>query len=213
MVNIKKARIKEYQKQYRLNNKENSKQYLLDNKEKISEQKKEYYLDNKEKISEYQKQYRLDNKENSKQYCLDNKENSKQYCLDNKDKISEQKKEYYLKNKENIRIRDKKRRYVNIEYRLTLNLRRRVLLALQGKSKSKRTLELLGCTVKYLIEHLEKQFQPGMNWQERHLFHIDHIRPCSSFDLTDPKQQSECFNYTNLQPLWAIDNMVKGDKW
>ena len=202
MVNIKKARIKEYQKQYRLNNKENSKQYLLDNKEKISEQKKEYYLDNKEKISEYQKQYRLDNKENSKQYCLDNK-----------DKISEQKKEYYLKNKENIRIRDKKRRYVNIEYRLTLNLRRRVLLALQGKSKSKRTLELLGCTVKYLIEHLEKQFQPGMNWQERHLFHIDHIRPCSSFDLTDPKQQSECFNYTNLQPLWAIDNMVKGAKW
>ena len=202
MVNIKKARIKEYQKQYRLNNKENSKQYLLDNKEKISEQKKEYYLDNKEKISEYQKQYRLDNKENSKQYCLDNK-----------DKISEQKKEYYLKNKENIRIRDKKRRYVNIEYRLTLNLRRRVLLALQGKSKSKRTLELLGCTVKYLIEHLEKQFQPGMNWQERHLFHIDHIRPCSSFALTDPKQQSECFNYTNLQPLWAIDNMVKGAKW
>jgi len=100
-----------------------------------------------------------------------------------------------------------------LAFALTDNLRTRLKQALNGKNKSKSTLKLLGCTVKYLIQHLEKQFQPGMNWENRHLFHIDHIRPCSSFDLTDPKQQSECFNYKNLQPLWAQDNMVKGAKW
>jgi len=169
------------------------------------------------KKKEYFKEYSLKNKEYFKQYLLDNKEKiseqKKEYYLDNKEKILENSKEWYSNNKEKIRIKAKKRRYVDIEYRLTLNLRRRLNQALNGKSKSKRTLELLGCTVKYLIEHLEKQFQPGMTWENRHLFHIDHIRPCSSFDLTDPKQQSECFNYTNLQPLWAIDNMVKGAKW
>ena len=152
-----------------------------------------------------------------KEWSLKNKEkhnkNSKEWYSNNKEKHKKNSKEWRLNNKENIRIKAKKRRYVNIEYRLTLNLRRRVLLALQGKSKSKRTLELLGCTVKYLIQHLEKQFQHGMTWENRHLFHIDHIRPCASFDLTDPKQQSECFNYKNLQPLWAYQNLSKGAKY
>ena len=43
--------------------------------------------------------------------------------------------------------------------------------------------------------------------------HIDHIRPCASFDLTDPVEQRKCFHFSNLQPLWAYDNHVKGDKW
>jgi len=100
-----------------------------------------------------------------------------------------------------------------LAFALTDTLRARLRQALNGTNKSKSTLKLLGCTVEYLIKHLEKQFKPGMTWENRHLFHIDHIRPCSSFDLTNPKQQSECFNYTNLQPLWAIDNIVKGAKW
>ncbi len=52
-----------------------------------------------------------------------------------------------------------------------------------------------------------------MNWDNRRTWHIDHIRPCASFDLTDPEQQKVCFNFRNLQPLFAIDNLKKGAKF
>lgn len=93
----------------------------------------------------------------------------------------------------------------------------RIRQALRKKCglKSKRTMELIGCTVEYLRQHLEQQFQPGMSWDNWSIsgWHIDHIRPCASFDLTDPIQQAQCFHYTNLQPLWAKDNMIKKDHW
>ena len=210
MVNIKKAKKKEYLKQYYLDNKENlkqyDKQYYLDNREKISGQKKEYYLDNKEKILESSKEYHLNNRGK----ILKQK---KEYYLDNREKLLGRQKQYNLENKPKRNAYVSNKRKTDLAFALTDNLRTRLKQALNGKNKSKSTLKLLGCTVKYLIQHLEKQFQPGMNWENRHLFHIDHIRPCSSFDLTDPKQQSECFNYKNLQPLWAQDNMVKGAKW
>ena len=60
--------------------------------------------------------------------------------------------------------------------------------------------------------HLEAQFKPGMTWDNYGLkgWHVDHIRPCASFDLRDPEQQRRCFHYTNLQPLWAEENLKKG---
>lgn len=70
--------------------------------------------------------------------------------------------------------------------------------------------ELLGCTYEQLLEHLSSQFADGMNWDNYGEWHIDHIRPCASFDLLDPEQQRQCFHYTNLQPLWATDNLRKG---
>lgn len=80
--------------------------------------------------------------------------------------------------------------------------------------KSGHTSELIGCSVAQLKNYLESLFQPGMTWSNygRNGWHIDHIRPCASFDLTDEKQQKQCFHYTNLQPLWAIDNLKKGSK-
>lgn len=70
--------------------------------------------------------------------------------------------------------------------------------------------ELLGCTYEQLLAHLESQFSDGMNWENYGEWHIDHIRPCASFDLLDPEEQRKCFHYTNLQPLWALDNLLKG---
>ena len=77
------------------------------------------------------------------------------------------------------------------------------------------TIDLLGCSVEELRIHLEAQFVEGMNWENYGLYgwHIDHIRPCSSFDLTDAEQQRICFHYTNMQPLWAKDNLKKSDKF
>jgi hypothetical protein len=74
------------------------------------------------------------------------------------------------------------------------------------------SLELVGCPTDVLIAHLESKFKPGMNWGNHGLkgWHIDHIKPVSSFDLTDMEQAKECFHYTNLQPLWATENLKKG---
>ncbi len=72
------------------------------------------------------------------------------------------------------------------------------------------TMQLVGCTREELVAHIEAQFLPGMTWENRSEWHVDHIRPCASFDMLDPEQQRACFHYTNLQPLWAADNLRKG---
>jgi hypothetical protein len=95
-------------------------------------------------------------------------------------------------------------------YAAVRRLRRRLAKALKGSPKAASTLTLIGCSRSELRAHLESRFAPGMSWENRHLWHIDHIRPCASFDLTDPDQQAQCFHYLNLQPLWALDNIRKG---
>jgi hypothetical protein len=72
---------------------------------------------------------------------------------------------------------------------------------------------MIGCSVDACRKHIEQQFLTGMDWDNYGTWHIDHIRPCASFDLTDPEQQKQCFHYTNLQPLWAAENLAKSDKW
>lgn len=108
----------------------------------------------------------------------------------------------------------------DIDHQLRRMLRSRLRNALDGKKKATNTLKLLGCTVEYFREHLEKQFLPGMTWTNRGqwrinnepVWHVDHIKPCVAFDLTKPEQQQECFHYSNLQPLWGVDNLRKGVK-
>jgi hypothetical protein len=99
------------------------------------------------------------------------------------------------------------------------NMRRRVNKAIRDKyagfvRKGGRTTELIGCSIVDLMTHLEKQFMRGMSWENYGYrgWHIDHIRPCAKFDLTDPEQQKACFHFTNLRPLWAADNHAKHAK-
>lgn len=98
------------------------------------------------------------------------------------------------------------------QYLLRKVLRSRVSNQLNrlGGIKAGSAVRDLGCTVEELMVHLEKQFQPGMTWENRGEWHIDHIKPLASFDLTDEVQFKEACNYTNLQPLWAKDNLSKG---
>jgi hypothetical protein len=97
-----------------------------------------------------------------------------------------------------------------IACRLRNRLRKALLKA--GAVKSQKTMELLGCSCEFLKEHIESKFKDGMSWENRSSFHIDHIRPVSSFDLTDPEQQKIAFHWTNLQPLYPIENIRKSDK-
>jgi hypothetical protein len=125
-------------------------------------------------------------------------------------------KKYYLKNKKHLNkqalLKHNAKYHLDYNFRITRLLRSRVLDALKGKSKSKKTKELIGISIKGLIKYLESKFKPGMSWEKKGLIHIDHIIPCASFDLTDPRQQAKCFHYTNLQPLWAYENLCKNDK-
>lgn len=92
--------------------------------------------------------------------------------------------------------------------------RLRSYLRRKGLNKNNETMELVGCSKKFLREHLEKQFKPGMNWSNHSLrgWHIDHIRPLSKFDCTDPEELKKAFHYSNLQPLWAKENLKKFNK-
>jgi hypothetical protein len=147
--------------------------------------------------------------------------------LGNKEKIAAKQKERYERLKPLILARNKAWRQNNPEkcrankrrsqmqnpiVKLKDRLRRRVLLALDRAKTGKcgRTFELIGCTPQFLKEYLESKFQAGMSWAVRRSFHIDHIKPCALFDLTNPEQQKACFYYKNLQPLRPVDNLRKG---
>lgn len=113
-------------------------------------------------------------------------------------------------------IADQRERYwKDPSYRLRKSLARSIQnkLNYQGEAKQEKTLELAGCSIKELKAHLEANFQDGMNWDnyKRDGWHVDHIRPCASFDLTNRKQQLVCFNWRNLAPAWAVENIRKAD--
>ena len=90
-------------------------------------------------------------------------------------------------------------------------LRNRLKEALKDITKSASITGLIGCTIEECRQHLENQFESGMSWDNHGEWHIDHRRPCASFDLVNEEEQRMCFHYTNLQPLWATDNLSKHD--
>lgn len=96
------------------------------------------------------------------------------------------------------------------EVRIAKRLRDRIARHLGAEHGSRSAL--LGCTPLQLRAHLESQFTEGMNWNNRELWHVDHIRPLASFDLTNFAERAVAARYTNLQPLWAADNLRKGAK-
>ena len=99
-------------------------------------------------------------------------------------------------------------------FKVLENLRTRIYNVLTAKYivKETTTKKLTGCTLEYLKNHLEKKFKDGMSWDNYGQWHIDHIRPCASFNLLDPIEQKICFHYTNLHPRLAEDNLKKSNK-
>lgn len=108
---------------------------------------------------------------------------------------------------------EKKRLKEDIQFKISHNLRCRFRIAIK-QNKTSSVLDYLGCSINEFKQYLEKKFKGGMNWSNwgRTGWHIDHIRPLSLFDLTKESEKHIAFHYTNLQPLWAIDNLKKGNK-
>ncbi len=120
------------------------------------------------------------------------------------------------RNREKITRYFRARLETDMSFAMRVRLRARITVALRKYPKEQRdrlpksVRKLLGCTASELVKYLESKFLPGMSWENRKLWHMDHIRPLASFDLSDVEQQHVAFHYTNVQPLWAIDNFRKG---
>jgi hypothetical protein len=97
------------------------------------------------------------------------------------------------------------------QYLIAVKIRSRLGRAIKCKLAS--TQKLVGCSWTELIEYITRFLQPGMTWKNYGMWHIDHIKPLSSFDLTQISEQLKACHYTNLQPLWAADNMAKNAKY
>jgi hypothetical protein len=159
----------------------------LRNKEKVKEQNKKYNEQNKEKIAEYYKEHYQQNKET---YL----NNNIKWRNDNKDIINEK-----------ARIRC----ITDHNYRIKKNLRNRVHVCIK---KNKPTMEYIGCDLEFLKQWLQSNFNEHMTFKNYGSYwHIDHVIPCSKFDLTNEQNIFDCFRWTNLQPLEASENYSKNN--
>ena len=115
-----------------------------------------------------------------------------------------------IKDKRNKHEREKRAR--DFVYKFAVNMRNRFNSWLNGFKKDKRTFEYINCTKQELVKYLESLFQPGMSWENYGEWHIDHVIPLSSFDRTNEEDMHKAWTKENLQPLWAIDNIRKGNR-
>jgi hypothetical protein len=176
------------------------------------------------------KKYRENNKkricEINKNWIKNNPSHSKNYYKKNKERLKMESRIYYEKNKLRYnqqslswnQINSEKRKKITKkhkqkpEIKLKENIRHRVYIFLKSKNlrKNNKTFEIIGCTPFELQKHLEEQFIDGMTWENYGQWHIDHIIPLSTANIEEEIYKL-CY-YTNLQPLWAIDNLKKGNK-
>jgi len=187
----------------------------------------------------YYKDVQLSRKR-SKEKSIKNREKnqirSRLYRIQNAAKLKAKHHEYYLKNKTNPKfIKSKKKAYdahiktdkyrhtkntyvrtkrsTDPNFKLRVAISNRIRNALVRGSKASTSEVLLGCKFKDFKLYIERLFKDGMNWNNYGQWHLDHIRPCISFDLTTLEGQQKCFHYSNLQPLWWQDNLSKGSKY
>jgi hypothetical protein len=163
---------------------------------------KEYKIKNPEKVKLTDLKHRQTNKRNTKKH-----KHNKSY--DQLYKKAYQKTQKHKNYQNNYR---KSRLLSDPMFAMKCRLRCRISKAIsdKGYSKTCKTSEIIGCSWDFLKAHLESKFISGMSWGNRNLWHIDHIIPIAS--AKSEEELVKLNHYTNLQPLWAEDNMKKGDK-
>ena len=187
-------------------------EYRKNNIEQIKKKGHERYLKNREYILQQAGEYRKQNREKNRLYSINRRKNNPEHArkIDN---------DWRLKNHTHVIKKSRKRfneRYhndIHFKIRTRVASRLRDVLNQQNTKKEKSVLKYLGCSIKEFKQYIAKQFTLGMSWKNHGKWHLDHIKPCAKFDLTKEDEIKKCFHYTNMQPLWAIDNMSKGDKY
>jgi len=153
-------------------------------------------------------------KDKKDSYCKICKEmTDKLWRMGNKEKKAFSDKRWRQNNKTRLTVYfteyRRERRRTDIMTKLRDNLRRRLHKALKGKAKSQRTMQLLGASIETVLSHIENLFLIGMSWENYGKWHLDHKIPLASAKNTE--ELEKLFHYSNLQPLWAIDNIKKSD--
>jgi len=133
---------------------------------------------------------------------------SRKYNKNNRDKRTAHNREWCKNNRDKV-IEYRER----IENRIKANLRSRLSRAVKRQLKGGSAVKDLGCSIGELRSHLEDKFTEGMSWDNYGKWHIDHIKPLDIFDLTNSEDLKVACHYSNLQPLWATDNLSKGAKY
>jgi len=150
---------------------------------------------------------------------LNSKDGYFQICTDcrpnnwTKEKQRESEKKYVNNNREKFREKWKKQgQNINRRIRDSLNHRISEMLLKIGHSKKNKTVDYIQCDKEFLKKWFEYLFEEGMNWENYGEWHIDHVIPCSSFNLSNEEDQKKCFSWKNLRPCWAKENIIKGGK-
>ena len=157
---------------------------------------------------------RIKTKENGRKRYKNGKR--KEYNKQNAETISIKYSEWRVKNKISISEKAKLRYQNDLEYKLLHILRVRIQKAVRLNCKKTSSKDLLGCSIEFYKKYLESKFNQEMTWdnygRKKGCWSIDHIIPCSSFNLFDLEQLKQCFHYTNTQPMWWLDNLKKNNK-
>jgi hypothetical protein len=175
-------------------------------------------MDSKKKSTLAQKKYRDSHKEEIKKYRDSHKDEARKYRNSHKEVAKVYAKNYYMNHKEKLKQYKKEynngRLKVDRNFKLSCYLRSRLRLAIKDCYKSGSAVRDLGCTIPELKIYLESKFKPGMTWDNwsRIGWHIDHIKPLYKFNMQDRGEFLKANHYTNLQPLWAEENLSKGRK-
>ena len=175
---------------------------------------REYKKKNRERIRERDKIYYYKDIEKSR---------AKRRYYHNKDIEKSRAKGRIYRDNNRERIRAVKRKYeakqkTIPEMKLILNMRSRIsaIISRNHKNKKAKTIELLGCNGIFLRQYIQRRFKKGMSWNNYGKWHIDHIIPINYFvkkcDFNSLQIQKKCFNYKNLKPMWAVDNLQKGSR-
>ncbi len=198
----------EYQRKWRAANPDKVKQH----NQTSSERKKQWWSDNRERIlpekrAKWKAKYPL-NKEKEMKSC-------RKWQKENPDRVRATKYRWICNNPEKAvacRRAWYKKKYADPFYRLERNLRIRLTQTVSSKRKCATTEALLGCSMESFRIYIESKFEPGMTWGNYgSVWQLDHIMPCAIFDFSNPEHQKRCFHFSNIQPLFSKDNLLKRD--
>lgn len=172
-------------------NSEKTKKYYVENKEKINKRVRAYEIKNRESVQKKKREYEKKNIEKTKEYKTT-------WAKNNKEKIKISSANYY------------KKMYESKEYRILSSMKSCFRIAIKRSRNSSKFSEL-NYNIDDLINHLESTWTEGMSWDNygKLGWHIDHIRPLSSFDLSDKQQMLDAWKLDNLRALWATENLKK----
>jgi len=193
----------------------------------MSIKQKKYYQLNRARISDAGKVYRSNPatlkiiRERNRLWQSNNVDyvnrKRRMWAKENPKKHSASVQKWRRKNRDKLlpkrRAKTRARYASDVNFKITCVLRSRLSTMIRQRGvKYTSAADLLGCDVSDLIKYLEQRFDSGMTWENHSPlgWHIDHVVPCSAFDMTDQVEQRQCFHYTNLQPMWGVENLKKG---